>query len=188
MVELGGGLTPEELLATPDSDRDLFPFGALPLVEAGAACDVGRCASATSGVFPRRGSHQQLGISYIKRSYQLLLLVFGYFSWLLGKRFLLFIYLGRSQFGNNTEHSRYQQHSPIITHSPLSHYHSFIIMSDTRDKNLKAATESMKGHREAILGGSPEDKVKAWLQLTKDESGHLKAGVSNDLHLIEYIF
>jgi hypothetical protein len=57
-------------------------------------------------------------------------------------------------------------------------------MSDTREKNLKAAAESMKGHREAILGGGPEDKVKAWLQLTKDESGHLKAGVSNGLHLI----
>ncbi|RSL40183.1 hypothetical protein CEP53_013537 [Fusarium sp. AF-6] len=49
-------------------------------------------------------------------------------------------------------------------------------MPDRSEKSLKAAAESMKGHKEAILGGSPEEKVKAWLELTKDESGHLKAG------------
>ncbi|KAM5348214.1 hypothetical protein ACJ41O_008038 [Fusarium nematophilum] len=49
-------------------------------------------------------------------------------------------------------------------------------MSDAQRKGLEAAAKSTNPYREALLRGTPEEKVNAWLQLTRDESGHLKAG------------
>jgi hypothetical protein len=32
--------------------------------------------------------------------------------------------------------------------------------------------------RNALLDGPPEDRIKEWLRLTKDDAGHFKSGVS----------
>ncbi|KAF5004515.1 hypothetical protein FDECE_8999 [Fusarium decemcellulare] len=49
-------------------------------------------------------------------------------------------------------------------------------MSDTRDKNSEAAAESTADYSSVLKGGTPEEKVNAWLELTRDEAGHFKAG------------
>jgi hypothetical protein len=36
----------------------------------------------------------------------------------------------------------------------------------------------MDDHRKTLKEGNPEDKIRAWLQLTINESGHSKQGVS----------
>jgi hypothetical protein len=36
-------------------------------------------------------------------------------------------------------------------------------------------------HRKTLKEGSPEERVKAWLQLTLNESGHSKQGVGFSL-------
>jgi hypothetical protein len=38
--------------------------------------------------------------------------------------------------------------------------------------------KSTDNPRKTLKEGSPEDRVKAWLQITKDESGSSKQGVS----------
>ncbi|KAF4975139.1 hypothetical protein FZEAL_8038 [Fusarium zealandicum] len=49
-------------------------------------------------------------------------------------------------------------------------------MSEPQDKSRDAAAETRKAQSDAIRRGSPEEKVRAWLQVTRDESGHSKAG------------
>jgi hypothetical protein len=38
-------------------------------------------------------------------------------------------------------------------------------------------SKAIDNFHKAIKEGSPEEKVRAWLQLTRDESGHSKQGV-----------
>ena len=47
-------------------------------------------------------------------------------------------------------------------------------------------SDAIDNFHKAIKEGSPEEKVRAWLQLTRDESGHSKQGV-NCLYLQLYI-
>lgn len=40
-----------------------------------------------------------------------------------------------------------------------------------------SGSKPINDHRKALKEGNPEEKVRAWLQLTRNESGHSKQGV-----------
>lgn len=49
---------------------------------------------------------------------------------------------------------------------------------DAWQKNRDAAASSANDERQQLLRtGTPEQKINTWLELTKDQNGHLKAGV-----------
>lgn len=49
---------------------------------------------------------------------------------------------------------------------------------DAWRRNRDAAQSSANGERQQLLlSGTPEEKINTWLELTKDQNGHLKAGV-----------
>lgn len=50
-------------------------------------------------------------------------------------------------------------------------------MSDTWEENRTKADNVTDEERRILLNGTPEEKINTWLKLTKDENGHLKAGV-----------
>lgn len=54
-------------------------------------------------------------------------------------------------------------------------------MGDTWEKNRTAADNVTDEERRILLNGTPEEKINTWLKLTKDQNGHLKAGVCGSL-------
>ncbi|KAF7562513.1 hypothetical protein G7046_g1627 [Stylonectria norvegica] len=60
-------------------------------------------------------------------------------------------------------------------------------MGDTWQKGRDSASAGVSAEDKVLLNGSPDEKIKAWLNLTKDDSGHLKAGVSISLQVVIFI-
>lgn len=52
------------------------------------------------------------------------------------------------------------------------------------DKFQTARDSATTDDNDLLLNGTPEQRLKTWLKLTKDESGHYKAGVRFSLRPI----